>query len=84
MSNRKHVDCITKVRQQMKKDDPSLGWVKFILAGTNGVTGQAIQYSETVTKRDGTKKEVIKKSYVTHDFCPFCGEKFVFSKQSEI
>ena len=74
--NSKHVDCINKVRQQLKAADSSIGWIRFGLAGDNGITGQAIEYSQTITKRDGTTKQITGKSYVAHDFCPFCGERY--------
>lgn len=76
MSNRKHTNCIKKIRKQIKDADPSIGWIRFRLAGDNGITGQYIEYSQTTAKRDGTEKTVEKKSFITHDYCPFCGEKY--------
>jgi len=76
MSNRKHVECIKKQREAIKSADPSVGWVRFKCAGDNGITGQYIEYSQTVKKRDGSEKVVEKKSFITHDYCPFCGEKY--------
>lgn len=76
MAKKNHVECIDKVRSELKNADPSLGWVRFKLAGSNGITGQAIEYSQTIKKKDGTEKVVEKKSFVTHDYCPFCGGKY--------
>lgn len=76
MANQHHVECINKVRTQLKSADSSIGWIKFKLAGSNGVTGQYIEYAQSVTKKDGTTRSVNKKSFVTHDYCPFCGEKY--------
>ena len=77
-------DCISIVRQQLKDADPTLGWVKFELSTIQDLskrdglkkTGQAISYSYIHTKKDGTAVEKTAKSFVTHDYCPFCGKKY--------
>ncbi|MGN6478314.1 MAG: hypothetical protein ACTHKV_13900 [Flavipsychrobacter sp.] len=80
----KNHDCISKVREQLKAADPSLGWVRFDMStikdmskkdGIN-MTGQRIEYSYKHTKKDGTVIEKTGKSFVTHDYCPFCGKKY--------
>jgi hypothetical protein len=76
MSNKKHVACINKVRTELKNADPSIGYIRFKLAGENGITGQYIEYSQAVEKRNGTIKQVEKKSFIAHSFCPFCGEAY--------
>lgn len=76
-------DCISKLRKKMKKDDPSLHWIKFDISDIEDAddvgmkTGQRIEFSYSHTKKDGTVIEKKGKSYVTHDFCPFCGEAYV-------
>lgn len=80
----KNHDCISKVRQQVKDADPTMGWVKFELSTIKNMnnydginkTGQAIRFSYTHTKRDGTTVEKTGKSFVTHNYCPFCGKKY--------
>jgi len=80
----KNHDCISKVRTELKEADPTLGWVRFELSNIKSTsqkdgivkTGQAISYSYEHTKKDGTKITKIGKSFVSHDFCPFCGEKY--------
>lgn len=71
-----HEECWNKVRKQLKDADKSLGWVRFGLVGPKGQSGQVIEYSQTIIKKDGSEKTVQKKSFITHDFCPFCGKKF--------
>lgn len=83
-TDKKH-DCISKVRQQIKDANPSIGWVRFDLStirnesNLNGVdkTGQRIEYSYKHTKKDGTVVEKTAKSFITHDFCPFCGKRYM-------
>lgn len=81
--NSKH-DCISKVRNELKNADPSLGYVKFDLDNIqdtslkNGIkmTGQRITFSYIHTMRNGKQVEKTGKSFVTHDYCPFCGKKY--------
>lgn len=75
-NNKTHVECFDNVRKQLKGADASVGYVRFKLVGVNGLSGQYIEYSQTIKKKDGTEKTVEKKSYVTHLYCPFCGKKF--------
>lgn len=77
-------DCISKVRKQLKGADPTIGLVKFKLSTIKNLyiknaiekTGQEIEYSFTYTKKDGSKVEKTAKSFVSHDYCPFCGKKY--------
>lgn len=77
-------DCISKVRQSLKENDPLIGWVRFSLTTIvsmdedNGInkTGQEIEYSYVHKKKNGEEVTKTRKSFVTHTFCPFCGEKY--------
>lgn len=75
-------DCISKVREQLKAADPTLGWVRFDLSTIHqsgisvSMTGTRIEYSYKHTKKDGTVIEKTGKSFVAHDYCPFCGMKY--------
>lgn len=40
------------------------------------VTGQRIEVGYDHTKRDGTIQKKEYKSFVTHDYCPFCGKLY--------
>lgn len=78
-------DCISKVRKQLKEEDPTIGWVKFDYSTVHDLkdpnplykTGQRMEYSYNHTKKDGTVVEKTGKSFVSHDFCPFCGEAYI-------
>jgi len=80
----KNHDCISKVRTELKEANPDLGWIRFELSTIVNTsqkeriekTGQAIVYSYEHTKKDGTKIQKTGKSFVSHSFCPFCGEKY--------
>lgn len=78
-------DCISKVRANLKAQSPDIGWIRFdlstIVSSSDespqiNKTGQRIEYSITKKKRDGTVVQKTEKSFVTHDYCPFCGEKY--------
>jgi len=76
-------DCISKVRARLKENS-NIGWVRFSLStivsmdGKDKInkTGQEIEYSYTHTKKNGEQVERTRKSFVTHTYCPFCGEKY--------
>lgn len=78
-------DCISKVRKELKNESPEMGWVKFDCSNVHNMndpdpiykTGQRFEYSYRHTKKDGTIIEKIGKSFISHDFCPFCGEEYV-------
>ena len=40
------------------------------------MTGQRITFNYTHTMRNGKQIEKTGKSFVTHDYCPFCGKKY--------
>lgn len=40
------------------------------------VTGQRIEIGYDHVKRDGTIQKKERKSFVSHDFCPFCGKEY--------
>lgn len=57
-------DCSTiRVREEGKPDKEN-------------ITGQRIEIGYNHVKRDGTIQKKERKSFVTHDYCPFCGEKY--------
>lgn len=80
----KNHDCLSKVREQIMKADPSVKWVRFNYGNIQDTaaknptikTGQGIEVGFVKTKRDGSKVDKTEKSFITHDFCPFCGLKY--------
>jgi Ni,Fe-hydrogenase III large subunit len=41
------------------------------------LTGQRIEIGYNHIKRDGTVQKKERKSFITHDYCPFCGKKYI-------
>lgn len=80
----KNHDCLTGIRKELKAANPDMGFIRFDLssirdiASTKGIemTGQRIEYSYQHKKRDGSTIVKTAKSFVTHDYCPFCGKKY--------
>lgn len=69
-----HKKCIDKIRKQIMKADPNIRYVRFDLANiTDGsktdMTGQRIEVGYE-------NKKKVDKSFIEHDFCPFCGGKY--------
>jgi hypothetical protein len=75
--NQTHLQCLEKVRKEIMDADPNITFVRFRLAGINGITGQAIEIG-TKYKSKKQQKELVRQTLdmVTHDYCPFCGEKY--------
>lgn len=76
-----HKKCIDKVRKEVMEANPEIKHIRFKLTTIyNGkrsdITGQEIEITEEVTKKDGSKKMKNSKSFVSHTYCPFCGKKF--------
>lgn len=76
-------DCLNNIRKQLKEDDKMINWVRFDAStitsmAKDGVykTGQLLSYGFTHTKKDGTTIDKIEKSFVAHNYCPFCGTKY--------
>lgn len=65
-------------------EEPEVQWVRFDLSTIRDIsrqdainkTGQKIELAYKHTKRDGTVITKTQKSFVTHSFCPFCGEEY--------
>ncbi len=77
--------CLDNIRENIIKNE-NANYVRFDCStirrriqnepDKEDLTGQRIEVGFNHTKRNG---EVIKKEYksfVTHDFCPFCGVKY--------
>lgn len=63
-ANYVRIDCSTiRVRFEQGKD-------------MENVTGQRIEIGYNHVKRDGSIQKKQRKSFITHDFCPFCGAEY--------
>lgn len=63
-ANYVRIDCSTiRIRFQDGKD-------------LENVTGQRIEIGYDHIKRDGSIQKKERKSFITHDFCPFCGAEY--------
>ncbi len=77
-------DCISQVRADLMAQDPSIKYIRFELSNIQNLssdsglkkTGQAIEIGYEKTNKKGEVKKVYKNSFVTHEYCPFCGEKY--------
>ncbi len=87
MEKKKHdvSKCLDKIRKEIIKADPAVKMVWFDLSTIVDLnerpkkiykTGQRVTVVSDKIKKDGAKKEVHQKTFVTHDYCPFCGTKF--------
>lgn len=78
-------NCIEKTREQIIAADPSIQHVEFELARIGSLsgsakpykTGQSLYLHQQKVKKDGTVTQKRIKSFVSHDYCPFCGEKYL-------
>lgn len=78
-------DCLNQIRQQLKDGDETITHVVFDLSTIRSMsnenpvvykTGQRIDITYKHKKRNGTEVSETRKSFVTHAYCPFCGEKY--------
>ncbi|HHT23140.1 MAG TPA: hypothetical protein GXZ87_07515 [Bacteroidales bacterium] len=78
---KKH-NCISEIRENIKKMEPNVAYVRFDLADVHSddcnvlMTGQRIDVGIKKKKRNGEEKIVNEKSFVAHNYCPFCGKKY--------
>ena len=78
-------DCISKLTEQIKADNPDIVWVDVELSTIRNMnnkigvhkTAQPIKYSYKHEYKNGTVTEKTTKSFITHLYCPFCGEKYI-------
>jgi hypothetical protein len=83
MSNEKH-DCIGAIRTAMMQEDSTIKSVRFELSsivsmdkrGGDFKTAQEVSIVRKHTKKDGSVVDKTEKTFVTHQYCPFCGEKY--------
>jgi len=79
-------DCLKNIRENIKINDDSITGVSFVLDNIRTInngkfeglyrTGQALDIEYKYTKRDGAVIRKNRKSFVGHDFCPWCGVKY--------
>lgn len=79
-------NCIGKIREKMITETPSINYIRFDLSRiesfknnkSNGIrkTGTNIWIGIEKVNKNGDKKIVEKKSFITHKYCPWCGEKY--------
>lgn len=63
-ANYVRIDCSTiRIRFEGGKD-------------LENVTGQKIEIGYNHVKRDGSIQKKERKSFIAHDFCPFCGKEY--------
>ena len=68
------------------QDDSTINYIRFDLSTCaeieegeivkQNLTGQRIDIGYNHTKRDGTIQKKERKSFITHDYCPWCGKEY--------
>ncbi len=82
-----HARCLDKVRKQIMKASPELKYVRFDLSNIISwdennkrsrypKTGQRIVVGFDKKRKDGTVVSKEEKSFISHDYCPYCGKKY--------
>ena len=77
-------NCIEKVREALMKDNPSINYIVFDLCTIQNIeepnpfqkTGQRITIDYNKKMKRGGIQRKREMSFITHNFCPFCGEKY--------
>lgn len=77
--------CLEEIRKNIIKNE-NANYVRIDLStitrrfedapDLENLTGQRIEIGYNHTKRDGTIQKKERKSFITHDFCPFCGKEY--------
>ncbi|OSZ79303.1 hypothetical protein CAP35_13910 [Chitinophagaceae bacterium IBVUCB1] len=80
-------NCIEKYRKQIIADFEKQGtpaqYVRFELSTIhsqgmkNLITGQAIEIGYQKANKKGELQRKTEKSFVSHNYCPWCGKKYV-------
>lgn len=75
--------CNPKVREELMKSDPTLTHVYFDLSNIGRLdgkgstkTGQKIEVGYNHTMKSGEVREKTRNTFITHNYCPFCGKKY--------
>lgn len=84
MGTTKEPCCIAKVRAGIMSNNDAITAVYFDLTNIedvskrNGVrkTGQKIEVYYNHTMKSGEVREKKRNSFVSHEYCPFCGKKY--------
>lgn len=77
-------DCIKQIREQILDRGATSVIVDMADVTTTytdgtivrGKTGQRIEVKELKKKKDGTEYHKWRKSFIAHQYCPFCGEEY--------
>lgn len=77
-------NCLNKIRQNIVNNTPNVIYAKLELSNIVNVfgdqekkkTGQALEIGYKYKKKDGRETTKHKKTYIIHDYCPFCGQKY--------
>jgi hypothetical protein len=73
-------DCITKIIKNAKKHDKTIEYIDFELSSLQRFGAKPMRYktgqSIKIYRKTKTGKEKATKTFVSHNFCPFCGKEF--------
>lgn len=70
-------DCINKVRQQILDADDNLSYCLMDLCNIKEIGNANSEYKTGTKVEVGFKnKKKVEKSFVAHDYCPWCGKKY--------
>lgn len=66
-----------EMRDGWMADDASILGISFECSRIDGYkTGQRLEVRRKRKKRDGSETEKVEKTFVAHDFCPWCGKGY--------
>ena len=77
-------NCIQELREIWKKENEDIISVTFDCYPITNLsnkkspkkTGQRVELDYWYTKKDGSKVKKTQKTFVSHNFCPFCGKSY--------
>lgn len=68
------------MREEWKTENPNINYVRFDMANVGGeATGQRLEVGSTKTLKNGNKKQVVEKTFIAHEYCPWCGKKYNYN-----
>lgn len=74
-------NCLDEVRKDLMSQDENISYILFDMSNIKNMSRPELGYKTGQRLEVGYKnKKKVDKTFISHDYCPFCGKKYEIKK----